>query len=72
MNNFNFKLESHGPGEREELVTNIRWELIIRCARMMENRSFRVKYPICAGSRTNQKPYTGQIAEIAPYVRTYL
>ena len=27
------------------------------------------KYPICAGSRTNQKPYTGQITEIAPYVR---
>ena len=26
----------------------------------------------CAGSRTNQKPYTGQIKEIAPYVRTFL
>ena len=30
------------------------------------------KYPICAGSRTNQTPYTGQITEIAPYMRTYL
>ena len=38
---------------------------------MMENRPFLVKIPD-AGSRTNQKPYTGQITEIAPYVRTYL
>ena len=30
------------------------------------------KYPICDCSRTNQKPYAGQITEIAPYVRTYL
>ena len=30
------------------------------------------KYPICDCSRTNQKPYTGQITEIAPDVRTYL
>ena len=29
------------------------------------------KYPTCDCSRTNQKPYTGQITEIAPYVRTY-
>ena len=26
---------------------------------------------MCADSRTNQKPYKGQITEIAPYVRTY-
>ena len=30
------------------------------------------KYPTCAGSRTNQKPYRGKITEITPYVRTYL
>ena len=30
------------------------------------------KYPICDCSRTNQKPYTGKIAEIAPDERTYL
>ena len=30
------------------------------------------KYPICDCYRTNQKPYSGQITEIAPYVRTYL
>ena len=29
------------------------------------------KYPICDCSRTNPKPYTGKITEIAPYVRTY-
>ena len=30
------------------------------------------KYPIYDCSRTYQKPYTGQITEIAIYVRTYL
>ena len=29
-------------------------------------------YPIYDCSRINEKPYTGQITEIAPYVRTYL
>ena len=44
-----------------------------RCASMIKNRYFWVKKKtICAGSRINQKPYTGQITEIAPYVRTYL
>ena len=33
---------------------------------------FGEKYPICAGSLNNQKPYTGQITDISPYVRTYL
>ena len=38
----------------------------LKCARMMKNRSFRVKKnPTCAGSRTNQTPYTGHITEIA-------
>ena len=30
------------------------------------------KCPICACSPTNQKPYTGQITETFPYMRTYL
>ena len=30
------------------------------------------QYPNCDCSRTNQKPSTGQITEIAPYVRNYL
>ena len=28
------------------------------------------KYPICDCSRTHREPYTGQITEIAPYMRT--
>ena len=32
---------------------------------------FGKKCPICACSRTNQKPYTGQLTVIAPYMRTY-
>ena len=40
---------------------------------MKDNKSFRIKkYPICDCSRTNQRPYTGQIKEIAHYMRTYL
>ena len=39
---------------------------------MMKIGLFGEKDQICAGSRTNLKPYTGQITEIAPYVRTYL
>ena len=50
----------------------IRWYLITCCARMMENRTFRIKYPICVCSRNNQKLYTGQITVIALYVRIYL
>ena len=33
---------------------------------MLVNITFR----ICACYRTNQKPYTGQLTKIAPYVRT--
>jgi len=28
-------------------------------------------YPTCDCSRSNQKPYTGQLTEIYPYVRSY-
>ena len=33
---------------------------------------FGKKYPICAYSRTNQKPFTGQLTDIAPYVSYHL
>ena len=32
-------------------------------------RTLKGKYPICDCSRANQKPYTGRITEIVPYVR---
>ena len=37
-----------------------------------EKGLFGEKYSIFACSKTNPKPYTVQITEIAPYMRTYL